>query len=264
MTCSCRRTRGNQHCWCVPPWDRRVDQPEKYLWATLESQPVAGPVTIEVPRQADRPARQAQLSLRYTAVTLPPPPHRRHEGLQPLTVWAVLAHEANAPVGCEPIEWLWLTTVPIESFAQAAQCVQWYTGRWLIEVYHKVLKSGCRVEERQFDDGETIKRYLAVDCVVAWRELPDLPCTATFEAQEWQALYCFTHPLNTPPAQVPSLQPVVRGVARLGGFQGRTADGEPGVIVIWRGLQRLHDITIAWQLFHTPRLTPKQKNVGKD
>jgi hypothetical protein len=128
-------------------------------------------------------------------------------------------------------------------------------------MYHKVLKSGCRVEERQFDDYETIVRYLAVDGVVAWRvlyltmvsrELPDIPCTAVLEAHEWQALCCFTHQTDTPPAQPPTLKEAAFWIARLGGFLGRKGDGHPGATVVWLGLLRLSDISQAWLIFHHP------------
>lgn len=157
------------------------------------------------------------------------------------------------------ISWLLLTTVRVDSFETACERVQWYTCRWLIEVYHKVLKSGCRVEERQFAFADRIERYLALDSVIAWRvlfltmigrELPNLPCTAILEAHEWQALYCFIHKTPIPPLEPPSLQLAVGWIAQLGGFLGRKRDGAPGPIVVWRGLQRLSDLAIAWQLFH--------------
>lgn len=254
-------------------WDRSVAHPEKYLWNRLETQALAGELTVQVPRQAGQPSRQATLQIRYAPVSLRPPKHRSAEHLQPIHVWAVLAREAAAPAGSAPIEWLLLSTLPITSFASACERVQWYTCHWLIEVYHKVLKSGCRVEERQFDDLPTIQRYLALDCVVAWRvlfltmlgrELPDLPCTAIFEAHEWQALYCFQHQVATPPQETPSLAQAIKWLARLGGHQARKADGPPGVMVLWRGLQRLHDISQAWQRFSPSADTPTPLLVGTD
>lgn len=256
-------------------WDRSVAHPEKYLWQRLETQVVAGELSVQVPRQADRPARLATLQVRFAPVSILPPHHRRAkaEGLAALNVWAVLAREEAAPAGSQPLEWLLLSTLPVDSFESACERVQWYTCRWLIEVYHKVLKSGCRVEERQFDELGTIKLYLAIDCVVAWRvlyltmvgrEIPDLPCTAIFEAHEWQALYCFTYKVATPPLEIPKLSQAIGWLARLGGHQGRKGDGPPGVIVLWRGLQRLHDISMAWQLFSPGTDRPIALFVGKD
>ena len=114
------------------------------------------------------------------------------------------------------------------------------------------------MEERQFEEADRLRRYLAVDDVVAWRvlyltmlgrELPDMPCAAILEAHEWQALYCFIHKTNRPPKETPTLQQATRWIAQLGGFLGRKSDGEPGITVIWRGLQRLSDLAEAWRLF---------------
>ena len=239
--------------------NRLVDSPQRLLWQHLSMQPEAGSVTINVPRQADRLARKATVSIRYCPVTLKPPKNRpKREGLQELAVWAVLAQEEKPPPEEEAISWLLVTTVPVPDFAAACERVQWYTCRWLVEMQHKVLKSGCVVEERQFDDIANVRRYLALDSVVAWRvlslvlvgrEQPDLPCDALLEAYEWQALYCFHHKTRTPPALPPTLKEATRWIAELGGFLGRKDDGHPGVIVIWRGLQRLADIAASWQIF---------------
>jgi hypothetical protein len=134
-----------------------------------------------------------------------------------------------------------------------------------------VLKDGCRAEERQFEEAENIQRYLALDSVVSWRvlyltmigrQMPDLPCSAILEAHEWQALYCFIHKTSKPPDQPPSLRQATRWIGKLGGFMGRKGDGEPGATVLWRGLQRLYDISETWLIFHLP--SPESRNVGKD
>lgn len=252
-------------------WNRKVDHPENYLWSFLESQPLSGQLTITVPRKGNQPARQAELSIRYTKVTLHPPWRPKPVELAPVAIWAVLAYEDHPPEGVEAISWLLLTSPPVNSFQEACQRIRWYTCRWLIEIYHKILKSGCRVEERQFDTAENIKRYLAVDDVVAWRvlyltmvgrETPHIPCTAILEVHEWQALYCFIHRTSKPPDDPPTLKQATRWIAQLGGFLGRRGDGDPGVTVLWRGLQRLHDIVDTWTIFHLP--SPESENVGKD
>lgn len=252
-------------------WDRKVEHPENYLWSFLESQPVAEQLTITVPRKDKQPVRQAELSVRYAKVTLHPPWRPKPVKLAAITLWAVLAHEDHPPEGIEAVSWLLLTSTPVNSFQEACERIQWYSCRWLIEIYHKILKSGCRVEERQFSTAENIQRYLAIDDVVAWRilyltmlgrETPDMPCSAILEIHEWQALYCFIHKSNTPPDEPPSLKQATRWIAQLGGFLGRKRDGHPGVTVLWRGLQRLHDIAETWSIFHLP--SPESRNVGKD
>ena len=187
-----------------------------------------------------------------------------------LTVWALLVREEKPPAGVEAIEWWLLTTIPTSTVAEACERVEWYAARWWIEVYHKVLKSGCRIEARQFEQADRLKRYLALDSVVAWRVLyltmvgrqtPNLSCSAILEEDEWQALYCFIHKVSLPPRTPPTLNEVTRWIAQLGGFLARAHDGQPGVIVIWRGLQRLQDIASTWQLLKTK---PVSRIVGKD
>ncbi len=238
---------------------RVVASAEHYLWNALEQQALAGEVTIHVPRQKGRPARNAQLEIRFVALTLLPPTKRQDEDLPSVALWGVLAHEAHPPAGEEAVEWLLLTTLTVTHFDEALTILHYYTCRWGVETYHKVLKSGCRVEERQFADADNLQRYLALDAVVAWRvlyltmlsrALPDLPCSVFFAPEEWQALACFILKAKQAPAAVPSLQQATRWVAELGGFLGRKSDGQPGPMSIWRGLQRLTDITATWLLFH--------------
>ena len=239
-------------------WDRRVVHPEGHLWAHLQAQAVAGEVTVTTPRHEQTPCRTAVLAVRVTSVTLRPPKRRAEEHLPTVSVWAILAEEDNPPPDITPIRWLLLTTVSTTSFEQACERIQWYACRWVVEMYHKVLKSGCRIERRQFDDIENLGRYLVVDSIVAWRvlyltmqgrETPDLPCTAIFDAAEWQALYVFTHKTKKLPATVPTLADVMLWIAKLGGYTDRRKDAHPGTTVLWRGLQRAYDILTAWQLF---------------
>jgi hypothetical protein len=239
--------------------DRLVDHEERLLRAYIQRQSVAGELIVHVPRNGKQPARTATLEVRFAPVSVRPPAKRKKEQLPSVHLWAVLAKEVHAPDKVEAINWLLLTTIVVGSFDQACTCIAWYTCRWIIETYHKVLKSGCRVEERQFGDAENIQRYLAVDAVVAWRVLyltmlgrdqPDLPCTVILESHAWQALYCFLHHTNQPPQKIPSLAEATRWIAQLGGFLGRKSDGFPGPMSLWRGLQRLTDIADAWLVFH--------------
>jgi hypothetical protein len=130
--------------------------------------------------------------------------------------------------------------------------------RWGIEVYHHTLKSGCLIEDRQFGSAKGLTNCLAVDMIVAWRILymtrlgravPDLPCTAVFTEDEWQSLYTVAHPNRSLPEQPPSLNEVIRIIAKLGGPIGRKSDGPPGVESLWVGLGRLYDISMCWRLF---------------
>lgn len=165
---------------------------------------------------------------------------------------------------------LW-ETIEIKTLEDAIEKIRWYTRRWLIELLFKTLKSGCRIEDRQFETADRIKRCLPIDLVVAWRivfmtymgrEYPNLPCTVIFEDDEWQALYCFVKQTTKLPAKPPTLSEATRMVASLGGFLGRKSDGEPGITVLWRGLQRLNDITRTWRLLR-PIPKSQEKLMGK-
>ncbi len=122
-----------------------------------------------------------------------------------------------------------------------------------------MLKSGCLVEECQLETRERLERCLAVDLIVAWRvlyltmvgrETPNLPCSVVFEDYEWKALYVFVHKSrDAVPKEPPTLREVTRLIGRLGGHLGRKSDGHPGPMTLWRGLQRLPDISEMWQIF---------------
>lgn len=219
----------------------------------LESLPCSGTLPLEVPRRAGRPAREATLELRFAKVLLKPPSDKR-QFKEPISVWALLAQESKWPPDQERIEWLLLTTMPVTTVEECAEKLEWYTLRWQIEVFHKTIKSGCRIEDRQLGSADSLKKCIAIDLVVGYRifslakmgrEIPDAPCTVYFEENQWKALTCFLNkqpcvPKNTP---TPSLRATIRMLARLGGFLARKSDGEPGTEALWRGLQRLDDIT---------------------
>ena len=236
--------------------NRRVQDEHGYLWEQMAAQPVAGIKEVRLPRRANRAARTAQLEVRFGAVELRSPKHR---GKMPnVRLWAVWARESGAPLGVEPVEWMLLTTLPVESLEQACEKLEWYTRRWGIEVFHRTAKSGCKIETRQLGHADRIEACLAIDLVVAWRifhltklgrETPDVPCTVYFEDIEWQALVGFIRKDPIPPPKPPSLREAIRMVASLGGFLGRKGDGEPGTQTLWLGLQRLDDISEAWKVF---------------
>jgi hypothetical protein len=236
--------------------DRCVSGEQGHLWAQVEAEVVEVGLQVRVPRRGRQPPRTARLEVRYREVELQPPSRQVHLG--PVRVWAVLAQEVGAPAGVEPIEWMLLTTVPVTNAEQALERLQWYVQRWNIEVYHRTLKSGCRIEDRQLGGADQLESCLAIDLVVAWRvfhlaklgrETPEVPCTVYFEDSEWKALVAFTTQRAEPPARPPSLWVAMLMVATLGGWLGRKSDGPPGVQVIWRGLQRLDDIEAMYKVF---------------
>ncbi len=241
---------------------RRVVGKEGSVWENVAKKPLMGTSILQVPRRGKRAAREASLEVRFAEVHLRPPDKK--ERLGELRVWAILAEEKNPPAGIEPLKWMLLTTLPVGTFQEASEKLRWYARRWGIEVYHRTLKSGCKIEERRLGHADRIEACLAIDMVVAWRifhlcklgrETPDVPCTVFFEEAEWKALVCHTRNDPTPPAQPPTLREATRMVAALGGFLGRKSDGEPGTESLWIGLQRLDDLAAMWK-FVVSRYAP--------
>ncbi len=234
---------------------RRMVKEHGSLWEYMAGQAQAGIQELHVPRRGKRAARTARMAVHYAPVELRPPKRKPH--LPTVHLWAVWSHELEAPEGVEALEWMLLTTVKVASFEQACERLRWYATRWLIEVYHRTLKSGCRIKERQLGSAERIEACLAIDLVVAWRiyhltklgrEVPDVPCTVYFEEAEWKALVAYVTRNPTAPEQPPTLREAMRMVAGLGGFLGRKSDGEPGTKSLWLGLQDLDVATAMWRV----------------
>lgn len=229
--------------------NRNVAGEAKRLWQHLESRATAGTLCVQTPRSGGQPARMATLSVRFCAVKVSAPCLK--EDKPPLALWAVEARELHPPQGQKAILWRLLTTMPVEEVAKAIECVGWYAKRWKIEVLHKVLKSGCNVEGRQLQTRRRLDRALMLALVVAWRvmhltqisrEQPQQPANLHLSEMEVKVLCCRFKSASQP---VPTMEQTVHWIARMGGFLGRKSDGNPGPITLWRGLQRMRDLTDA-------------------
>jgi hypothetical protein len=244
--------------------NRRLAGEDRLLWDTVGRQPAAGELKVRVGRRGEQPARMATLSIRFHKVTLAAP--TRQPNRPSLSLYAIQAREVHPPQGVAPILWRLLTTLPVTSAEEAREKVRWYAQRWQIEVIHKVLKSGCKIEQRQLETAARLERALAVDLVVAWRllalckaarEQPDEAVSAWLGQAEWEALWCHVHQETTPPTTPPGVRQAVRWIAQLGGFMARKGDGEPGPMTLWRGLHRLNDMTAMWRLCHSKKRKEK-------
>lgn len=222
------------------------------LWQTLREAPVIGTLEFDLPSTPQRAQRSVVQTLR-TAVLKLRPPYRSDKKLPAVEVTAILAWEEEPPEGVEPIEWLLLTNLSVQSAEEAREKVQWYVCRWQIEVYFRILKSGCKVEELQLQERDRLEVALALYMIVAWRVLylimlgrttPELSCEAVLAPEEWKAVYLVTQK-KKPPQQPPPLQEMLCLIARLGGFLARKGDGLPGPKALWIGLQRTRDFVLA-------------------
>lgn len=242
----------------------RCLEPSGRLKSQIEAAPIRAAIVVNLPRRHKQAARPAHLSVRFQTLTLRPPKHRAGEDLACVRVGVILVREEHPPTGCDPIDWLLITTLPLVRVEQALAYLHWYCVRWQIEVWHKVLKSGCRIEALQLGHADRLERCLALYSVIAWRLLyatmlsrtcPEFSCELLLDRAEWQALYCHLYKRPTPPGAVPSLKTAVGWIGQLGGYLGRKGDGPPGATVLWRGLQRLSDITEMYRIMSVPSPT---------
>lgn len=256
-------------------WNRNVEGPEAHVFEALAAAPVLACQQLRVPASGKRKARTAKLEVRACCLTLKPPRNGLARALAPLQLWAVWAYEPAPPEGVAPIDWKLLTSVPVTSAEEALERLQWYAVRWGIEQWHKILKSGCRIEMRQLESIERLQRLITLYAIIAWRifyatllarVVPDMSCSAFLQQEEWEALYCRIHHTPIPPATAPPLRQAVRWIARLGGFLARASDGEPGSKTLWQGFQELIPMTEMYRIMkpHLKPGLPRSKNVGND
>lgn len=249
---------------------RRVRHVERLMSRAVRAGAPAGTMTVDLRRGDDRPARQATLTIRFATLDIAPPStHPRRKELPYLRLTVILAEEESPPEGQKPVCWWLATTLPITTLAEAIRAVQWYARRWLVERYHYVLKSGCRIERLQLETAARLDRALATYAIVAWRLLgltyearhhPEESCETVLPREEWEVLHRVVSKKEPVPSHPPTLREAVRQIARLGGFLARKHDGEPGVKTIWRGLRRLEDLVTGYKL---SRANVIPKDVGK-
>lgn len=216
-------------------------------------------------RRQPRESRSAEVEIRAATVTLRGP-WRPGGDLPDVTVNVVLVREVSPPEGDVPVEWLLLTSLPIDSAERVRDVIAYYRCRWMAEVFFRTLKSGCRVEGRRFETLERLLPCLAIYLIVAWRTLyvcrlgrglPEIGCDAVFSASEWKSVWVVVR-REPPPASPPPLREMVRLVAQLGGYVNRkTRADEPGPQTLWLGLQRMHDHARCWDIFG-PGAGPKK------
>jgi hypothetical protein len=252
----------------------------KLLREQVASTPVLAQLTLDIrerdPKSKDgrkrkqpREARTAVVVVRAARVTLRGP-SRPGGKLANVEVNAVLVTEPNPPPGVEPIEWLLLTDLPIDTADAALRVIEYYTCRWQIEIFFRVLKSGCKVEESQLQKAEYFEPYVALNLIVGWRimyvmmlgrECPDVPCDVAFDDDEWQAVYA-TVKKQPPPSQPPPMKEMVGLVASLGGWLGRKCDGDPGPKAMWVGMQRMTDLALGWRARTEQQANAAEKRRG--
>jgi len=248
--------------------DRNLSGASGKLFDAIRQAPVQSCVQVHLPRQSarpkrskqkarpQRPVRAADLQVRYQPFRLPAT--QDPQATPDLELYLVHAREQDPPPNVRPVEWFLLTTCRIDHPEQAEQCLRWYCLRWRIEDWHRVLKSGCRIDELSHDTAERLRRAIAIRLVIAWRimvmtllgrQAPNLPIEILFSPIEVRTLTAYARKRGWhPPAH---LGEAVRVLARIGGYLGRTSDPPPGHQLLWRGYAQFHFMCLGFQLLDT-------------
>jgi hypothetical protein len=235
-----------------------LDQTHDTLWTHIRKIPLAGTEIIDLPARHNQPGRSVTLEVRHSEITFKPPrrcPDAKQKHLLPVTMHVVWLHESCPPADIEPLEWVLLTNMPVSSFEDAVKMGRWYRLRWQIECYHRILKSGCKIEDCRLETYERLKKYIRLKSIIAFRLFwltlisridQEMPSNQILEDHEWKALCCCITKNCTPPQKPPSVREAIRMIATLGGFLGRKHDGEPGMTYIWRGWEKLSLLADFW------------------
>ncbi len=243
-------------------------EPDK-LFEALEQSEMLGEIEFEIRAKKERTtkkkgntmanprsARTVRQVIRSMEIT-PRPPYRKGRKMAAVSFWAVLAEETDPPEGEDPIRWVLLTSKKANTFEKACRILNLYLRRWDIEVFHRVLKTGCRVESIQLKKAESTIKALMIYAVISWRILylthlgrhyPELPCGSVFEEAEWKATCAVVKRKKS--EGEPTLGEFIKIVGKLGGHLGRKSDGAPGPQSIWQGLTRVRDFACAWHAIH--------------
>ncbi len=237
----------------------RFSSDKQKLWKFVEGFPCVGEIEVEIPTRDNKPKRTAHLEVRFGKFMMNPSSKNiryRTEELPNLPLYTVYVVEKNFSLEEKPLEWMLLTNLPVNTFDEAVEKVSWYCLRWKIEILHKILKSGLKVEECRLGTAERLKRYLTVMSIIGWRIFfittiaranPTLPCTTLLTKEEWKVLYVKIHRKSCPNV-APSIKEAILWIAQLGGHLARKNDPEPGPYVLWKGYKRLFDLAEGWRL----------------
>ena len=235
--------------------DRLAGDRHHTIADAMSDVPVAGLHTVEVCDSKGR-VGTATVEIRYRSIRVLPPIGKQKR-YPALTLTVLHAQEREEPTDRPRIDWKLITDLPVHSHEAAVEKLHWYAMRWKIEVFHKILKSGCRAEQARLRTAERLVNLIAVFCILSWRVFwmtminrsaptadPGIALTEV-ETRLLDQLVPDTHGRQH---HERTLSSYLTKIARLGGYLARTSDPPPGSTVMWRGLSRLADIRIGASL----------------
>ena len=233
------------------------------LWQYVSRAPQVTTTALTVWDKTMRKKKQINVEVRYRKVEILRPRNKQHE-YESIELTAIEVREKSTKDNA--ILWRLLTTLEVNSIEQVKQCVQWYTHRWLIERFHFVVKSGCKVEELQLKQADSLKKAIATYSFAAFKIMqmtyesrahPKVSCEVVLTKQEWQTLYMLETRSSKLPQKTPTLAQAVCWIAKLGGYLNRKSDGPPGLITVWLGYHQLTECVKLYSIM-------SKKNLGKD
>lgn len=227
----------------------------EWLFDKLSSKRAQGRTSVRIQVNGKKKFRTAKLSIVQMAFEMPPPrgasPDKDGTVPPTLSLTAIMAIERGASNLQEALCWVLITNLSVADTEDAIEKVQWYSRRWNVEVFHKILKSGCAVEKAQLREAERLKNYIVLKSVVAWRLFwlsrlrehePEESCEKVLEPLEWALLYRKIHKTKNVPETPPTIEQALVWIAKLGGYIARPSDPPPGVVSQWRGWERLTEM----------------------
>lgn len=235
--------------------ETRREVPSIFLFDHLHAQKEQGVINIQLQVNDKHKFRAAKVSIMFTPISMPAPPDRTVEKdgahLPMVPLYAIMASEKTPPPGHAPICWVLLTNLAVTTLEEAVEKVNWYSYRWNIEVFHKILKSGCGVEKAQLRQADRLKKYVVLKSIMAWRIFwltrtyeahQEENCLTVLTDDEWPILYRKIKKSRYLPPHPPTVGEIFMWIAKLGGHIGRRSDAPPGVISLWRGWQRFTEM----------------------
>jgi hypothetical protein len=225
-------------------WNRLLSKQEGYLFEVLRRSEPIGKMVVIVPARGGRKAREALVTLRRKQMTICPPTALRRQG-KDVVVNVLEAFEHHAPKGSAPLHWVLLTREPVDTVTQCVQISAWYKCRWKIEEFHKSLKTGCHIEQRQLRTRAKLEALLGLYSVIGIMLLRARDAARQTETKAGEyfneiQLRLLRRQYPRMP-KIPTARDAFRAVAQMGGFLARKGDGDPGWKTLWLGM---HDLLV--------------------
>jgi hypothetical protein len=229
--------------------DRRTGKGDYTIAEEMEEVPVKGLHRIEV-RNRQGEESTAVLEIKYRRLRILPPLGKQKRYPE-LTLTVIHAQERDVPKERDPIDWKLMTDLPVISRLEAIEKLEWYALRWKIEVFHKILKSGCKAEQSKLRTAHRLANLIAIFCILSWRvfwmtminrSAATAPPTLSLTTLEIKLLDRLVKDKAPPTKKL--LSHYLVKIARLGGYLARANDPPPGNTVMWRGISKLTDIAI--------------------